>query len=364
MVLGHKKESASHMTRIGAGCSVPAMNAIAGAIGGGLALLITYPLCLLSVRTQFKKHEASSCEIENTASSVSLSGQTEGQNLLILLRKFEQKLLKLLCAIQKWYAGISSAILAQLVIQYAYYYTYIYVRRLFAKTPRGQFSSILIDIASSTIAGLCGATASQPLWVLNTKKSIDTGAHSTISVLTETLKKQGVGVLFNGLIPSYILVLNPVISYSVFEALKRYLLSSKLTEDSTLPMKCVAQLSGTEIFFLSAVGKIASTLITYPYMVARNVMQYGKHEANKPDDSVSSTASNCSQKHVYEPESVDGKSITLISAWKHIIFMHGYKGLYRGLESKIVQSVMNHSLLFLFQDYICNFLTGLLRPLQ
>ena len=122
-----------------------------------------------------------------------------------------------------------------------------------------------------------------------------------------------------------------------------------------------AKLTGIEVFFFSAIGKIAATLLTYPYLVARNVMQYGAYEKSSTSVSKSTkaqdndTSDRCDRRLSFELEK--GPSPSVLGVWRHIIAKDGYCALYRGLESKIVQSVMNHSLLFLFQDKLSTYLT-------
>ena len=61
------------------------------------------------------------------------------------------------------------------------------------------------------------------------------------------------GGFFKGLIPALVLVINPVIQFTVFERLKASM-EKKMT------------LNGLHFFILGAISKLIATGLTYPYM--------------------------------------------------------------------------------------------------
>ena len=341
--------------------SEPTIHALAGAIGGSISLFMTYPMCLLSMRLQLR---GGSVEFAKEA-SVSLEHKDSVIRFQNLWKRFVSLMLRVFHSVQKWYSGITSAVLAQLVIQYAYYYVYTHSRAFLAKIHMRP--TVLSDFVCSSAAGLFAATASQPLWVVNTKKALDSANKSTFTLMYEVIRQDGTMSLFKGLLPSYFLVLNPIISYTVFETLKRLLLQPESSCSALLGRNDALQLSVRQIFLLSAVGKITATMITYPYMVARSMMQYGSYNKDSPRSKqpisrTGDTPFRCDRKLCFDAEKDDKfrENVTVLGAWRHIVMQDGYRGLYRGLESKIAQSVTNHALLFLFQDRFSRFFLNLL----
>jgi adenine nucleotide transporter 17 len=68
------------------------------------------------------------------------------------------------------------------------------------------------------------------------------------------IKEDGYMGFWRGIIPALVLVINPVIQYTVFEKMKAWMEKSK------------KNLSALDFFWLGAVSKLCATSITYPYM--------------------------------------------------------------------------------------------------
>uniref|UniRef100_A0A7S4KRP3 Uncharacterized protein n=1 Tax=Paramoeba aestuarina TaxID=180227 RepID=A0A7S4KRP3_9EUKA len=342
----HRPQKSSHLATLkGSSCGTPVIQAVAGALGGTISLLITYPLCLLSTRSQFSiKTKLTSRNRDTIPCSLVQWKFNRLHRLADILQRVFRQLVSIWECLRTWYAGVGSAVSAQLIIQYVYYYAYTIARRLFFEFSPKLLHSVFVDVATASFAGICGATVSQPLWVINTKKSVDLSQQSSLSLLIEIAQKKGILALFDGLLPSYFLVLNPVIAYSIFEGLKKlHSRESSYNENAVLSAK--------DTFVYSAIGKIVATLVSYPYIVARNLMQYGNLEANHDKRS----AERLPKSAINQTE----EKISILGAWKHILSNKGLRGLYRGLESKLFQSVLNHSLLFVLQSKISIALTNM-----
>lgn len=76
---------------------------------------------------------------------------------------------------------------------------------------------------------------------------------TAFSVFLSILKNEGIAGLYSGVMAALVLVINPIIQYTVFEQMK-----NKLAKMKTL--------SNFDFFLLGAVSKLCATAITYPYM--------------------------------------------------------------------------------------------------
>ena len=88
---------------------------------------------------------------------------------------------------------------------------------------------------------------------------------STLETVRKILKEEGPAGFWKGLMPALILVINPIIQYTVFEKLKVLLESRRAASALKEGIKAAA-LSGSDFFLLGALSKLAATSITYPYM--------------------------------------------------------------------------------------------------
>jgi solute carrier family 25 (peroxisomal adenine nucleotide transporter), member 17 len=74
---------------------------------------------------------------------------------------------------------------------------------------------------------------------------------------------------WRGIGPALVLVINPVLQYTVFEQLKNVLIARRtntLRASGAIAVTATAILSDWDFFLLGAISKLVATSITYPYM--------------------------------------------------------------------------------------------------
>ncbi|PWY79544.1 mitochondrial carrier [Aspergillus heteromorphus CBS 117.55] len=284
-------------------------HALAGAGGGILSMVLTYPLITLSTRAQVESKRAHS----TTYDAICRIVQREGFTGL--------------------YAGLESALFGISVTNFVYYYWYEWTRSAFEKagTRAGRSSKKLTtaeSIVSGAIAGVATVMITNPIWVVNTRMTArnsesvqealpgasakKTRASSTIATLMALLRHEGPKALFAGVLPALILVINPILQYTIFEQLKNVLERRR-------------RMTPKDAFYLGALGKILATSITYPYITVKSQM----HVAKKDDPK----------------ESLNG-------SLRRIIKEEGYVGLYKGIAPKVTQSAITAAFLFAFKDVL------------
>jgi len=293
-------------------------HALAGAGGGILSTALTYPLITLSTRAQVESKKADTSAVEAVRRII----QREGIGGL--------------------YAGIDSALFGISVTNFVYYYWYEWTRSFFenAAIKSGRASRKLTAIesmAAGAVAGSLTVLITNPIWVVNTRmtapKSQDTlpgGPNkapakkaSTLGVFFQILREEGLSGLFAGVMPALVLVINPILQYTVFEQLKNMVEKKR-------------RVTPTDAFYLGALGKLMATSITYPYITVKSRM----HVAGK-----------------------DGPKDDMVTTLRKIVHTEGVKGLYGGIGSKVTQSVMTAALLFAFKDALYDASINLRRRL-
>ena len=143
-----------------------------------------------------------------------------------------------------------------------------------------------------------------------------------------------------------VLVVNPAIQFMVFEQLRLWLERQKKRQN----LKPI--LSSTEIFVLGAIGKIIATIVTYPQIVIKTRLQAQRSQppashTRRPHEETTSrpterTASQTALQRLLNNDLI----VVMVSLYKK----EGPLGFYRGMSSKIVQSVLNSAFMFLFKD--------------
>ncbi|KAI2698725.1 hypothetical protein CBS147332_8517 [Penicillium roqueforti] len=282
-------------------------HALAGAGGGVLSMVLTYPLITLSTRAQVESKRAHSTTLDAIRRIV----QREG--------------------ISGLYSGLESALFGISVTNFVYYYWYEFTRSAFEKAAiKGGRASKKLTTVESMIAGAIAGSATvlitNPIWVINTRMTARKseaeatlpGAKktkaSTFSTLMDLLRQEGPKALFAGVLPALILVINPILQYTIFEQLKNIVERRR-------------RMMPKDAFYLGALGKILATSLTYPYITIK------------------------SRAHV---ASRDGPKESLNGSLKRIIQEEGWKGLYKGIGPKVTQSAITAAFLFAFKDVLQN----------
>lgn len=204
------------------------------------------------------------------------------------------------------YAGLDSALFGISVTNFVYYYWYEWTRATFEKAAAkaGRASKRLTTIESmiaGAIAGLATVMLTNPIWVVNTRMTTrkqpngtpeleGKKAPTTVGTLLALLRDEGPLALFAGVVPALVLVINPILQYTIFEQLRNILEKKR-------------RVTPTVAFVLGALGKLFATSITYPYITVKSQM----HVAGR-----------------------DGGKENMLVAMRRIIREEGYAGLYKG----------------------------------
>ncbi|CCC13612.1 hypothetical protein SMACR_07794 [Sordaria macrospora] len=288
-------------------------HALAGAGGGILSMALTYPLITLSTRAQVE------------------SKRSVDTTFLAAVQKIVARE-----GISGLYSGLSSALFGISVTNFVYYYWYEWTRAFFeaAAIKAGRASKKLTTVESmiaGAIAGSATVILTNPIWVVNTRMTTRKAAAaeegeggkdaalpgappakkpSTIGTLLALLKNEGPQALFSGVVPALVLVINPILQYTLFEQMKNAVEKRR-------------KMTATLAFFLGAAGKLFATSVTYPYITVK------------------------SQMHV-----AGDKKEGMREAINRVVREEGYAGLYKGIGPKVTQSVLTAAFLFAFKDVL------------
>ncbi len=106
----------------------------------------------------------------------------------------------------------------------------------------------------TTISGIINASCTNPIWFVNTRISIakDSAKSSFFETVQKIYSEEGFGAFYKGFFPNLILVLNPIINFMVYEAIKKYCIAKKYS------------LNALQVFLFSSISKAIATLLTYP----------------------------------------------------------------------------------------------------
>lgn len=202
------------------------------------------------------------------------------------------------------------------------------------------FESILAGL----IAGTATTISTNPIWIVNTRQTVRVAAPGGKEVSAPTVgnkkpaskdapvkrlgfvqtfqnivKDEGILALWKGLGPALVLVINPVLQYTAFEQLKNWVVKRRLAKGGKVA------LSDLDFFWLGALSKLFATGLTYPQIVIKSRQHAGSNK---------------------------GASTNIWTAMTEIVKAEGIAGLYRGISSKLLQSVLTAAILFASKERV------------
>ncbi|XXG60582.1 hypothetical protein AAC387_Pa04g2450 [Persea americana] len=318
------------------------INGLAGAGGGIIAQLITYPLQTVNTRQQTKRDPRNATEKNHGA-------------------------IQQMCQVVKhegWgrlYGGLAPSLVGTAASQGVYYYFYQIFRNgaeaaALARWKNGigdgsvgMFSSLLV----AATAGCVNVLLTNPIWVVVTRMqthtkslkktpshtlsitpdesipiaAIEPAPYGTSHAVQEVFTEAGIWGFWKGVLPTLIMVSNPSIQFMLYETLMKQLKAKRaLNKNSTNGVTAL------EIFLLGAVAKLGATVITYPLLVVKSRLQ---------------------AKQVKDGDKMHHYKGTLDAIMK-MIHYEGISGFYKGMSTKIVQSVLAAAVLFMVKEELVN----------
>lgn len=260
--------------------------------------------------------------LDTVRSRLQLEDKRKSKNTLATMKDLVQE-----DGLASLYNGLEPVLYSLFTSGFVYFYSFHGLRRVAGE------KTALKDLAIGAVAGAINVLTTTPLWVVNTRikvqgarmllgdqtKPSKNGEKSDVmryESLTDGLVKiaqqEGLGALWSGTIPSLVLVSNPAIQFMIFEMLKRNMQA----------MLDKRELSPFHVFALGAISKTVSTVFSYPLQVVQTKKRHGSPEVRK--------------KSMSELLNELVKTGTL----------------YKGMEAKLLQTVMTTALMYVFYERI------------
>ncbi|XP_057824887.2 peroxisomal nicotinamide adenine dinucleotide carrier isoform X2 [Cryptomeria japonica] len=289
------------------------INGLAGAAGGIVAQLITYPLQTVNTRqhTERKLKKASDEDLENISEKK--------------LQKHHGTL-HLMCQVirdEGWcrlYGGLMPSLVGTAASQGIYYYFYQIFRSKAEKIALdrrkngkgdgsvGMLSSLLV----AAFSGCLNVLFTNPIWVVVTRMQVQ-----------EVYDEAGLMGFWKGVMPTLIMVSNPSIQFMLYETLLK-----RLRAKRALNKPGLQSISAVEIFLLGALAKLGATVTTYPLLVVKSRLQAKQQTGSDNAHQYTGT----------------------LDAIAKVIHHEGLSVLYKGMSTKIVQSVLAAAILFMIKE--------------
>lgn len=284
--------------------------ATSGAIGSLVSTTILYPLdtCKTKYQAEVRAH-----------------GQQKYRNLSDVFWEAIQNRQFL-----SLYQGLGTKNLQSFISQFVYFYGYSYFKRLYLEKSGAKRIGTKENLVLAAAAGACTAILTQPLDTASSR--MQTSAFGKSKGLWKTLTEGKWTDAFDGLGISLLLTSNPSIQFTVFDQLKNRLLKKK--QDKAGSGSSPEALSASSAFALGAISKTIATILTYPAIRCKVMIQ-----AVDANDNETERAQKKSRK------TVPG---VVRAIWKS----EGVPGFFKGLHAQILKTVLSSALLLMIKEKI------------
>jgi len=375
---------------------VNVIHALSGSLGSALSITILYPLETVRTRLQV--------DAELTAQ----------WSLFLVYQIFKREGL-----INGLYRGWASLLVALMSLNFVYFYSFhsfrLWLQQLFwnhdesglywKSTLLDQYLSVfdkvkhidkkmLLDLIAGYFAGCVAVCVTGPLWLVNTRLKLQ-GVSKTdnrqyrgmFHCLYTIYQQEGLFTLWTGTFTSIILSINPAIQLAAYEMLKRHHLLirngprivwwivSKImqcvcggTDDDDISgrrqernhVENDTSSSAAEHFLNALLSKFVATVITYPIQLMQTRQRSSKTNDDVQQQQQQQRLSNDNIDSESKPSPLWG-GVVAIQDLMEIIQQKGFLGLYRGLESKLIQTCLNSALMFVTYEKLVQLLTDFLH---
>lgn len=153
--------------------------------------------------------------------------------------------------------------------------------------------------------------------------SVKPNPYGTLHAACEVYREAGIVGFWKGIIPTLIMVCNPSIQFMIYESSLKHLRAKRAANKQGL-----TNVTALEVFLLGAIAKLGATISTYPLLVVKSRLQ-AKQEIGI----------NISMRY-------SGTADAIIK----MIHYEGVASFYKGMSTKIVQSVFAASVLFMVKE--------------
>ncbi|KAH0470811.1 hypothetical protein IEQ34_000534 [Dendrobium chrysotoxum] len=290
--------------------------ATSGAVGALVSTTVLYPLDTCKTKYQ---------------AEVGSHGQKKYRKLADVLFEAISK-----GQILSLYQGLGTKNLQSVIAQFVYFYGYSYFKRLYLVKSGFKSIGTTVNLIIAAFAGACTAIITQPLDTAASR--MQTSAFGKSKGLWETLSNGSLSEAFDGLSISLVLTSNPAIQYTVFDQLKQRFIQRQQSKQSASGSagSSPESLSAFSAFLLGAMSKSVATIITYPLIRCKVMIQASnlEDESNEPKPKSNKTISGC-----------------LSSIWNE----EGIPGLFKGLQAQILKTVLSSALLLMIKEKISRF---------
>ena len=314
------------------GPALPALgHAVAGSTGAAISNILIYPLSLIITRLQIQRQLRKKANSPHAQEYISI-------------RDAVQKIYDKEGGFNGFYIGVLSDTSKTIADSFLFFLAYNFLRQSRTRS-RSQLKHLPVidELGVGFLAGAFSKCLTTPIANIVTRKqtaSMLTGRcpdlkvdQSTVRIIAKQIyRERGLQGFWSGYSASLILTLNPSMTFSFFETLKRTVLPRNQRDNPT----------PQATFLLAALSKAMASTITYPFSLAKSRLQAGVVNSDvepSKENAVKGLAKTEAPNNVF----------TTIA---YIAQNEGIGALYGGLYGEVLKGFFTHGITMIIKDVV------------
>eukprot|EP00574_Skeletonema_japonicum_P005097 CAMPEP_0201713630 /NCGR_PEP_ID=MMETSP0593-20130828/399_1 /ASSEMBLY_ACC=CAM_ASM_000672 /TAXON_ID=267983 /ORGANISM="Skeletonema japonicum, Strain CCMP2506" /LENGTH=371 /DNA_ID=CAMNT_0048202803 /DNA_START=74 /DNA_END=1189 /DNA_ORIENTATION=+ len=210
-------------------------------------------------KQQSLKHQYSQAATEGMSAYASLMYQHEG-------------------GIPPFYAGVGTSAVQSATEKALYFFAYTFFKNGYVNLTGSSNIGTISNLILGCMAEWAHLPVTLPIDCVTTAIQTDDKNRGAFVLLGNILSEKGIGGFYKGIQAYTVLCLKPAIQYTVYEQVKKMVLATRRVNNAAVVggggRKVVDEsLSAAEAFFLGMVARVIATMLTYPYLRAKVMLQ-------------------------------------------------------------------------------------------
>jgi len=297
---------------------------LSASIGGAFSAAALFPLEIIKTKVQSSQCEETNTDKKQTDHSEndsSSSIRTSSPTLSLVKSMYEKG------GISAFYRGVETSAIQSSVEKALYFFSYTALKQMYALLSSERIGPVS-NLALGCVAEWTHLPITLPIDCLTTKICTNTDPNqNAYALLCSLLSDKGLKGMYKGLSAYWVLCFKPAIQYTIFEQVKRIRLAGKKGKRK--------QLSAFEAFLLGMFARCIATVVVFPYIRAKVMMQTSASHADHDDAT-----------------GHDKKTNTIPDMLQNIIREEGFKALFKGIGPELTRGVLSTALMMMVKEKI------------
>jgi len=175
--------------------------------------------------------------------------------------------------IAPFYSGVVTSAVQSATEKALYFFAYTFLKNGYAGVTGNSDIGALSNLVLGCFAEWAHLPVTLPIDCVTTAIQTDDKGRGAFVLLGSILSEKGIGGFYKGIEAYTVLCLKPAIQYTVYEQVKRIVVTARQAARGGARAVADESLPAAEAFVLGMFARIVATMLTYPYLRAKVMLQ-------------------------------------------------------------------------------------------